>query len=280
MGHVFRLIGSLILARLLSPEITGLMALVTVCVVGIHMFSDLGIRAVIVQHRRGDEPDFFNTAWTIQIVRGCFLWVCAILITWPAAWFYGQPSLMVLLPVLGFTAVIDGFTSTKLYSAERHLNQKRLIVLTLTSQVIFLIITIVWAYFHRSIWALVAGNLAGPATRTLLSHLALPGENNRFRMQPEARRDVLNFGRWVSVSSLFAFLSLQADRLMFGKMIPMVLLGVYNTGAMYARLPVESLLKLGSSVGYPLFCRSYREHGNLDSVFRRVSMVILILGGA
>jgi len=279
-ANVLRLLSSLVLARLLSPEITGLMALLMVCIVGIHMFSDLGIRAVIVQHRQGEDPDFYNSAWTIQVVRGSFLWICSVLIARPAAWFYGQPSLVYLLPLLGLTAIIDGFTSTKLWTCERHLNQKRMTLLNMTTQVGSIVVMVAWAYFSPSIWALVVGNLSSVLARTLLSHIALPGPRNRFRWQAEARREVLNFGRWVTLSSLFAFLALQADRLMFGKMIPMVLLGVYNTGAAYARLPVDTLLRLASSVGYPLFCRSYREGQDLSSVFKRVSMVIWILGGA
>ena len=65
-----RLVSNLILTRLLFPEAFGLMALVQVFIAGLNMFSDAGIRTAIIRHTRGDDPDFLNTAWTIQIIRG------------------------------------------------------------------------------------------------------------------------------------------------------------------------------------------------------------------
>jgi O-antigen/teichoic acid export membrane protein len=280
IGYSIRLISSLILSRLLTPDIYGLMSLLMVCVIGIHMFSDLGIRASVIQHPRGDDPDFYNTAWTIQIVRGFFLWLCATAIAWPVSWFYAQPSLLYLLPLISLTAIIDGFTSTKLYDAERNLNQRRQTLVTIVTQFLSLLITILWALRSPSIWALVAGYFIGPLLRTILSHAIFPGQSNRFRWQPEARADLMRYGRWVSVSSLFAFLSLQADRLIFGKMIPLALLGVYNTGSMYARLPVDTLMRLAFSVAFPLFGRYYRQEGTLKSVFTRVCIPVMTAGGA
>jgi hypothetical protein len=40
------------------------------------MFSELGIVTNIVQHPRGDDPDFLNTAFCIQAARGPTLWRC------------------------------------------------------------------------------------------------------------------------------------------------------------------------------------------------------------
>ena len=77
--NVLRLGSNLILTRLLFPEAFGLMALVQVFMGGLQMFSDLGIQASIIQNSRGDDPDFLNTAWTIQVIRGTCLWLF-----WPA----------------------------------------------------------------------------------------------------------------------------------------------------------------------------------------------------
>jgi hypothetical protein len=60
----------LILTRLLFPEAFGLMALVQVFMGGLQMFSDLGVNMSIIQSKRGEDPDFLNTAWTFQILRG------------------------------------------------------------------------------------------------------------------------------------------------------------------------------------------------------------------
>jgi hypothetical protein len=70
ISQVIRLLSSLILARLLFPEAFGLMALVNVFMQGLEMLSDIGLGPSIIQNKRGTEPKFLRTAWTLQILRG------------------------------------------------------------------------------------------------------------------------------------------------------------------------------------------------------------------
>ena len=74
-----RMISSLILTRLLVPEAFGLMALISVLMTGLAMFSDMGISSSVVQSKRGDDPAYLNTAWTLQVIRGFVLWIFAAL---------------------------------------------------------------------------------------------------------------------------------------------------------------------------------------------------------
>src|SRR6056297_1188757 len=88
-GHNFlRLVSNLALTRLLFPEAFGIMAIVQVVLVGVAMFSDFGIKGSIVQDERGDDPDFLNTAWTFQILRGFVLGTVVLLAAGPIADFY------------------------------------------------------------------------------------------------------------------------------------------------------------------------------------------------
>ena len=81
--QVIRFGSTLILSRLLFPDIFGLMALVNVFLQGLQMFTDVGIGPSIIQNKRGDEPDFRDTAWTILVLRGLLLWFCSVLIAIP-----------------------------------------------------------------------------------------------------------------------------------------------------------------------------------------------------
>ena len=65
-----RLASSLVLTRLLFPEAFGVAALVGIFMQGLQMFSDIGVGPNIIRSPRGDDPDFLNTAWTLQVGRG------------------------------------------------------------------------------------------------------------------------------------------------------------------------------------------------------------------
>src|SRR5215470_13141142 len=80
LSQAIRFGTNLLMTRLLVPDMFGVMAIATVVMVGLAMFSDLGLRQSIVQSRRGDDPAFLNTAWSVQIIRGVLLWVATVLV--------------------------------------------------------------------------------------------------------------------------------------------------------------------------------------------------------
>ena len=69
-AQLLRFGSNLALTYLLFPEAFAAMVIVNTFIMGLHLFSDVGIIPAIVQNKRGDEPDFLNTAWSIQIARG------------------------------------------------------------------------------------------------------------------------------------------------------------------------------------------------------------------
>src|SRR5436190_6188902 len=85
--QAIRLGSNLVLTRLLFPAAFGLASMVWVITSGLVMLSDVAIHACVIQSKRGDEPDFLNTAFTVQAIRGVGLAVLMVLLGKPAAWF-------------------------------------------------------------------------------------------------------------------------------------------------------------------------------------------------
>ncbi len=263
LSQCLRLGANLCLTRLLVPEMFGLMALVNVFILGLTLFSDIGIAPSIIQHNRGDEPDFLNTAWTLQIIRGFFLWLCCLLLAFPVAKFYGEPKLSWLIPIVGFTTVISGFNSTALFTLKRKINLGKLTVFELGIQLSSLSIMLIWAWFHRSIWALVVGNLVSEFLKTIVSHRLIPGNHNRLAWEQKAIADILAFGKWIFASTAMTFLAAQADRIILGKLLTFQLLGIYNIALIFADLPKMVMMKIGNQVIFPVISRQVslpRQH--------------------
>jgi O-antigen/teichoic acid export membrane protein len=208
----FRLASNLILTRLLFPEAFGIMALVTVLLVGLTLFSDMGTGPAIMQSKRGDDPDFLNTAWTIQILRGGLLWLTACILAYPAALFYNQPLIAMLLPVASLSLLFAGFEPTRVDTANRHLLLGRLTVLDLISTLTGIVVMLVLAYVMRSVWALALGGVVTAAARLLILMLFMPGQRNHLRWEKAAGHELLHFGFWIFLSSVCGFLVSQGDR--------------------------------------------------------------------
>ena len=192
-SNVLRLASNLVLARLLFPEAFGLMSLVYVFLTGLGMFSDLGLNLSIIQNKRGAEPEFLNTAWTLQIIRGVILWLCACALAYPATLIYNEPQLAQLLPVVGLSAIIQSFTTTKVALANRNLQIGWQVFTDLGSQIVTLALTAVLAWLTGSVWSLVAGALFGILLKVAAQHVMLRGPPNRWHWDAALAWEMINF---------------------------------------------------------------------------------------
>ncbi len=238
-SQALRFGGNLFLARLLIPEDFGMMALISIFMLGLVMFSDVGIGPSIIRSNRGEDPNFLNTAWTIQVVRGFSLWACASILALPFADYYGHPSFAILIPIASITVIIAGLESTALHTENRSLNLGRIAVLELVSQISGLILMITWAYFQPSIWALIAGGLATAIVKTILSHFLPTPIRNTIHWNKSAAKELVSFGKWVFLSTAVTFSANQMDRLVLGKLVSLDMLGIYSIAFMWARAPLH-----------------------------------------
>ena len=270
---------NLILTRLLFPEAFGMMALVTVAMVGLSNFSDMGTAPSIAYNPRGDDPSFLDTAWTLHVVRGVLLWLAACALAWPFARFYGEPMLVQLLPVAGLSLLIAGFLPTYIETAQRHLNLKRVVQLDFASQLGGIALMVGLAWWTGSIWSLVAGGVFATAVKLAVAHLLLPGHRNRFRWEPEARHDLVHFGKWIFLSTVCGFLVAQSDRLVLGKYLSLELLGIYNLGYFLASFPLLLAGTVAGRVLIPLY-RDCPPNASAANFQKLQLMRVALSGGA
>lgn len=273
-----RLASNLILTRLLFPEAFGMMALVSVVIAGLVNFSDAGTLPAIQQSRRGDDPAFLNTAWTIHCVRGALLWVAICVLAWPLSVLYAEPMLVQLLPVAGLTLLIGGFNPSRVETAHRHLALGLLTALDLASQVLSVVSMVALAWAMDSVWALVIGGLIGTLAKLVLFWVFLPGERNRPMLEPEARHELLHFGKWIFLATVCGFLIAQGDKLILGKSLPLDLFGIYNIGYFLASFP----LLLAGTVTRSILIPLYRERpaGPCPDYDRKIRTMRVGLSGA
>lgn len=254
-NRALRLLSNLVLTRLLFPEAFGLMALVGVVLGGIEMFSDLGLRASIVQDKRGDDPAFLNTAWTIQIFRGFVLGAVVFLLAEPMAAFYEAPLLADLLRVSALVPIINGFVSVNLMQAGRHLRLGRQSLMTLGSQTVGILVMILLAWWLQSVWALVVGTLVAPILMVIMSHILMPGPRARIGFERDAVGRLIGFGKWVLLATISAYFLNQSDRIILGKFVDLETLALYHIGFLFAMLPRGVGWALNQRVVFPLFAR-------------------------
>src|SRR5207248_739387 len=118
---------------------------------------DLGIGPSIIQHDRGDDGRFLNTAWTVQAWRGLMMAAVLAVIALPVSWVYQDPRLVPLFVLTGGTAVIAGFNSTALFTLNRHLAIRQVSLFNLLGDVVTTAAIILSALWSPTAWAILIG---------------------------------------------------------------------------------------------------------------------------
>ena len=270
LSIVIRFGSNLLLTRLLVPEMFGVMAIAIVVMIGLAMFSDLGLGQSVVRSERGGEPLFLNTAWAVQILRGILLWLLALAVSAllviandigmaPKGSVYADPILPWVIALLSVSALFDGFSSTRGSEARRNLNLRQITQVEIASQVIGLFCLFAWVFFDRSIWALVAGTLGASLSKAVLTHVALPGHPNRWQWDRAAFDEIFGFGKWIFLASILGFLVGNGDRILLGGLVDADVLGVYSIAFGIFSSVEQIMARVVSGVAFPALSEISRE---------------------
>jgi O-antigen/teichoic acid export membrane protein len=189
------------------------------------------------------------------VVRGVCLWVGSLLLAEPAAQFYNEPRLLLLLPVVGLNAIISGFNSTALFTLNRQVAIGKLAIYELAGQITSITVTIVCAYFNPTVWAMVTGGFASALVQMVWSHRLLPEQPNRFAWERDAVKSIFSFGKWIFVSTALYFCVSQSDRMILGKLVSLETLGIYGIAFTLADIPRQVILALSNKVIFPSFAK-------------------------
>ena len=267
-GQVIRLASPLILSRLLFEEAFGLMALCNVLVAGLQLFSDIGLGPSIIQNRRGNDPSFLHTAFTMQAARGLLLWLVACALTIPFARFYGDPLLAghgardCLHQRAAGVSVDQGVHRQPRAGGRPHQLARDL------SQMAGTAVMVGWAYLTARSGHWWRAPSSATSSRRCSATRCCRASRDRLRWNRADAREIFRFGRWIFLSTVFTFLAGQSDRLIFGKLVPLGLLGVYGIALMIALLPSQALYQMTSSIHFPAVFpggRSGRGSGGGDA---------------
>ncbi len=261
---VLRLGSSLILTRLLAPEAFGLVAIVATIGTVVSLLSDIGIRQAVVHSPHGDEPLMLDTAWTMQILRGVLIWIvcCVIALGLHGAAqsglvagdsVYASPLLAPLLALGTLHTVIAGFETTKRYTADRRIDQKRVVLIELVTMFIGVVVTVAVAAWIRSVWAIVIGGAVGTACSVFAGHRWLHGHPNRFAWDPAFARQIVAYGKWILASSLLYVIASNSDKLLLGVWLTPAVLGCFAIAQTLSQVLEQAIARIFSQVAAPAF---------------------------
>ena len=275
--QLLRLINSVVLARLLAPPVFGLMMIVNTIRTGAELLSDVGINQNIVSSKQGENPVFYDTAWTLQVLRGVILGMLCILFAGAFADFFEASELAVILPIFALLFIFSGFQSIG-----RALLQKRVAVVRaglfeLAVLLFTVVLQIILALITPTIWALVIGSIASGAATLIASYFLIPGLRHRFLIEPNSAHQILHFSKWIFLSSIIYFLAMNFDRLYFAKQISLADLGVFAIARSLADMISSAAVRSGNLLVFPTVAAMVGPNHQIRGRLLRGRRTVLLL---
>jgi O-antigen/teichoic acid export membrane protein len=272
--QVLRFGSNLILTRLLFPEAFGLMAIVQAVLTGTALLSDVGISQGIVISARGGERRYTNTAWTIQVCKGALIGLVLMGLAQPIAAYYGQPILAQLIPMVALVAFVDGFSSTKVALSSRNVDALRVTMIDVGTLVVNIVAATLLAWHDPTPWALAWGYLFAELMKMLAGHLFLKGPVNRFAWDKSVARGIFSFGLWVMLSSGLTFLGGEGNRLIWGSLLDVRLLGLLGLATAINLVVWQAARQLAARVLLPAYSEVLRTNpSRFSKVVERARLV-------
>lgn len=289
VGILVRIVSTVVLTRLLAPEVFGVFAVVFMFIHIIEQFSDIGLRPLILTREGELDDDFLRACWTAQILRGLLILVLCQLIAlglywgqtsalFPADSSYGDPALPLAVAAIGAYSIFNGFISTRKFVYEREMKFGQVTKEGLISTVTSAIITIALAYWLRSIWALVWGFVAATLLNVFMSYAMYRGARMGLNWDWENFKIIIARGKWVVGQSALSSIISVADKMILGFAMSASTFGFYYIAKQIAELVEQFLIRLHMQMGLQVFT-ALQEDGEVTGLRRRYYRYRLVFDG-
>jgi O-antigen/teichoic acid export membrane protein len=267
---------SVILARILTPGDFGVFGMALTVTAALTAVTNVGLdRAIIAQSFTSQEElrAHLNTLWSVELVGKAALSLLIIASVYPAASFYGQEQLYVILPVLSLMPLIDGLKNIGLAMMSKQLDFAKVFRYEQAANLLSLGVSVGLALWLRNVWALVLTQLASALIKVCLSYY-FQSYRPRFSFDKSAVRRAFSFGQHAMIISVTVYITTMADNVMVGRVLGASVLGVYALAYNLANLPVGAIADVLSKVTFPAYAELATQ--GLDLVEKAFAKVLAV----
>jgi len=236
---VLTILGTMILARILTPSDFGLIGMVAAVIGFAAMFKNAGLSMATIQSKHITPAQVSALFWVnllLSVGLGIGLMLSAPLV----ARFYQQPELERLTIVLSFSFIIMGLPIQHYALLYRHMNVTALALILIIAQMVSLAISIVMAFSGWGYWALAGSSLTSALVSTLLTFYFCPWIPSRYQKSAGIRR-MLTFGGDLTVSNVSNYIASNMDNILIGRFLGADALGIYTKAYQLFLLPVKQI---------------------------------------
>ncbi|WP_404362261.1 oligosaccharide flippase family protein [Marinobacter sp.] len=232
------IVSTLILARLLTPEHFGIVALVTIALQFFELLVETGNQQYIIQKEQIEDADL-NTAWSMDVAIKTGMALLIIASSSTVADYFETPELGAALAVAALALPIRALKTPGMMLLARNISYRPLFRLTLWQKGLSFITVVTIAFIHPSHWAIIIGTLVSAVIMAVGSYRV---HSYRPSWTLAHMRKQWQFSQWLLMRGIVGFTRSQIDNLMVSKFFGTTQLGGYNLVREVSLLPALSAI--------------------------------------
>ena len=266
-AQLVALIVSVVLARILSPEDYGTIALITVFINILNVFVDSGLGSALIQKKDADNTDF-STVFYTNVIFCIALYILMFVISPFLAEFYSRPELVSIIRVLSITILVSGVKNIQQAYVSRTLQFRKFFFSTLAGTIIAAVAGIWMAYHGFGVWALVAQQVTNLSIDTIILWITV-------KWRPELvfsfkrLKSLFSYGWKLLVSALLDTFYTNLYNLVIGRKYSANDLAFYTKGELFPKAIVGNINNAIDSVLLPTMSSEQDNKERVKQMTRR-----------
>ncbi|RHM62808.1 MULTISPECIES: oligosaccharide flippase family protein [Coprobacillaceae] len=277
-------ITNMILARILAPEVFGIIATITMITSFADLLTESGFQQYLIQKEFSDKnaiKNCANIAFFINFCISSFLLLLIFINRVHLAKIFGDVTIYNALFVASLQLPITSISSVQMTLFKRNLNFKPIFYSQTISSLVPLIITVPLALLGLGYWSVIIGNLFGTVLRAVILSV-LSSYKLKFYFNLNEFKDMIQFSFFALLESLSSWLVNWADTFFIGILFTPYYLGLYKNSISM----VNSLIAIITSAFLPVLYSVLSRYQNdnckynafLMDFHRFISYMVLPIG--
>ena len=271
-GLIVQIIVTAILARLLTPEDFGVVAIATVLIAFFTLFTDMGIGSAIIQKQDLTQEDL-NSIFSFTIWGGILL---AVLFFWAAyliGAFYKEDSLVLICQLLSVNLLFAAWNIVPNALLNKNKRFKFIAERTLSLQVICGIISVFAAYQGLGLYTLLISPILTAIGVFVLNYRQYPLQFS-WQMQTGALKKIFSYSSFQFLFNFINYFSRNLDKLIIGRFFSMNELGYYEKSYRLMMLPLQYVTNVITPVMHPILTFLQDDYKSLTEKYNKIIKLI------
>ena len=265
----------LVLARLLTPEEYGIMAMIAIFIAISNSIIDSGFSNALIRKTRIERVDY-NTVFYFNLTVSILIYVLLHLAAPAISVFFKEPVLLAVIRVIGWALIINALAIIPRTQFVRNVDFKTQTKVSLISSISSGVIGIGMALGGMGVWSLVGQQLSRQFLNTLFLWVYSKW-HPVWEFSTESFKELFGFGSKLLLSGLLNTIYKNIYYIVIGRFYTSAQLGQYTRAEQFNMIFSSNLTSVVQRVSYPVLSSIQEEPERLREAYRKVIKITMLI---